>query len=269
NWDTEFSQDSLSIPADSSANFDMTVTGNITWDGQTGNFKVIARDVTDITIQAFTSVNVEVKDDIMPPQILNPTHSPDNPDADQQISIEITVGDMSDISSVQLSYFSCTPQACSPYFLIDMNHSDGSNIYTAEAYPVGLDHTDFHYRIIAIDSYGNENITEFYEIELEPVDDGGHTPEIETDTRPKWVGVVLLCGIAVAALVIVMTSRGKPKKEDEEPENDSGPEEVKITEEVQKPEIDKNAARARIQKAFDDGKITEAQYNHNMDKFRD
>ena len=88
----------------------------------------------------------------------------------------------------------------------------------------------------AIDSYGNENITEFYEIELEPVDDGGHTPEIETDTRPKWVGVVLLCGIAVAALVIVMTSRGKPKKEDEEPENLPENVEEEIEEEAEKKE---------------------------------
>ena len=40
-------------------------------------------------------------------------------------------------------------------------------------------------------------------------------------------------------------------------------------EEPLKSQIDKTAARTRIQKAFDEGKISEAQYNHNMDKFKD
>ncbi|MCK5397109.1 MAG: hypothetical protein KAJ33_02535, partial [Thermoplasmata archaeon] len=270
-WDTEFSQTSLSIPAESSVNFDLTVTGNITWDGQTGEFKIIARDVSDLTIQTYSTVVVEVKDDIAPPQIINPTHEPEVPDADQQISIEIMVGDMSEISSVQMSYFSCTPQACSPYFIVDMNNTDG-NTYTAEAYPLGLDHTDFHYRIIATDVYGNENITEFYEIELSPVDDGGHTPEIEIDTQPKWIGVVLLSGIAIAALVIVLTSReksSKPKKKDELPEEEKPMKEPAEPVQDSSPGIDKEAARARIQKAFNEGRLSEAQYNHNMEKFKD
>ena len=178
------------------------------------------------------------------------------------------IGDDSAIESVELSYFSCTPQACSPYFLIPMNTTDG-NTFTASAYPVGLDHTDFHYRIIATDSYGNENITVFYEIELEPEEGSDtHTPEVEVDTRPKWVGAILLLGIAIAALAIVMSSRNKPGKEDDEI-SDNCPAENEPVQEAPKPDIDNNAARARIQKAYDDGRITEAQYNHNMEKFKD
>lgn len=271
NWGAELSQTALNVPSDSSMTFDLTVTGNTTWNGQVGKFKVHAVDVTDPTIQTFTTIEVEVKDDITPPEIYNPTHEPPEPvPADQQIAIEVLVGDLSTLESVDLSYFSCTPQACSPYFLIPMNTTDG-NSYTAEAYPLGLDHTDFHYRIIATDSYGNENITEFYEIELEPVaGDDHHTGEVEIDTRPKWIGVVLLCGIAIAALAIVMTSRNKPGKEDDKVPEDCPTEvEAEPVQEAPKPEIDKNATRARIQKAFDEGRITEAQYNNNMEKFRD
>ncbi|MCK5398010.1 MAG: thioredoxin family protein, partial [Thermoplasmata archaeon] len=86
NWDTEFSQISLSIPAESSTSFDLAVTGNITWNGQTDKFKVHAIDVSDLTIQTYSTVEVDVKDDIAPPQIINPTYAPDHPDADQQIS---------------------------------------------------------------------------------------------------------------------------------------------------------------------------------------
>ncbi|MDD4308464.1 MAG: hypothetical protein PHU53_06625, partial [Thermoplasmata archaeon] len=212
-WSASLSAASVSVPALGNATFSLTVTGtNTTSADPIANFTVRARGVLDPTAQAYSRVQAEVKDDITPPMVLVPEISRDGPGADKFINITVTVGDNTGIQSVKLSYFSCTPEACSPYYTIEMNLTvPGGNEYMAGAYPVGLDHTDFHYKIIATDSYGNTVETSLYDVELEPVEEDDTLAEITE--KPKWVGVVLLVIFAVIAIIIALSGRQKREKQ--------------------------------------------------------
>ncbi len=202
NWDAELSVPTVSVPANGNATFGLGLAGNGTTSAdQPANFTVRARGVLDPTIQALSRVRVEVKNDITPPTVVTPTSSPELPRADQAITVTAVVGDSSEVESVRISYFSCTPEACSPYFIADMNLT-GGNTYTATVYPVANDHTDFHYRIIATDSHGNTVTTQLYDIELEPMH--------QDTSKPKWIGVVLLVAFAAIAIIVALASRGKP-----------------------------------------------------------
>jgi ferredoxin-type protein NapH len=205
NWSVELSVPAITIPANGNATFSLLVTGNGTSSTDpAAEFKVQARGTLDPTLQASSKVQVEVKDDITPPIVLTPVDSPDLPRADEAITVTVVVGDNTQVDSVQLSYFSCTPEACSPYYIVDMNLTSG-NRYNASVYPAALDHTSFHYRIIATDTYGNTQNTQLYDIVLEP----HHTARAET-TKPKWIGVVLLLAFAAIGIAIALSSRQKP-----------------------------------------------------------
>lgn len=210
-WNASLSTSSVSVPALGNMTFSLTVTGtNTTSADPIANFTVRARGVLDPTAQAYSRVQAEVKDDITPPIVLVPEISRDGPGADQLINITVTVGDNTGIQSVKLSYFSCTPEACSPYFTVDMNLTTaGGNEYLAGAYPVGLDHTDFHYKIIATDYYGNTIETSLYDVNLEPVEEDTAT---EITEEPKWIGVVLLVIFAVIAIIIALSGRERKEQ---------------------------------------------------------
>ncbi len=206
NWDAALSATSVSVPANGNATFGLRVKGNTTSSADPiANFTLRARGVLDITIRASSRVQVEVKDDIAPPVVVTPTSTPALPQADEAITVTAIVGDTSQVTSVQISYFSCTPEACSPYFIFDMNLTTG-NTYSASIYPIAHDHTDLHYRIIATDSYGNTMTTQLYNVTLVPVQ---HHAEVDT-SKPKWIGVVLLVVFAAIAVIVALISREKP-----------------------------------------------------------
>jgi ferredoxin len=209
NWDMDMSASSIYIQANGVATFTVTFTGNGTSAGELYNFTVRATGISDATIQASSRVQVAVKDDMTAPAIGTPQHSPTLPGAEELITITVDVTDASGIDSVKLSYFSCTPVACSPYYVVEMNLTTG-NTYSASVHPVADDHTDFHYRIIAQDSEGNTLATDLHDIELEPVE----TQTVDATARPKWMGAVVLVIIAIIAIIIALTSREKPKQKE-------------------------------------------------------
>lgn len=264
NWDARLSAQSITVPANGNATFALALTGNGTASTDpAANFTVEARNVLDPTMLARSKVQVEVKDDITPPVVISPEHSPEVPRADQLVNITVTVGDNTGVASVKVSYFSCTPEACSPYFMFDMNLTTG-NEYAASVRPIGTDHTDLHYKIIATDIYGNTVTTQLYDVELEPVE-AHHTDTTATE-KPKWIGVVVLVIFAVIAVIVALTGREKPGKPAPSPEAEGPTKEAKPEPPKQQ---DKSAARARIQKAYDEGRITKEQYDRNMEKFRE
>ena len=202
-WSAALSTQTVTIPAGGNASFMLRVTGSDTApEDAIAEFRIEARGISDPTLQAFSRVSVEVKDDIAPPVVVTPVDSPDLPRADEAVTVRVVVGDNTVVSSVRLSYFSCTPETCSPYFIVDMNlTSAGGNEYAASVYPVGHDHTDLHYRIIATDAYGNTMTTGLYDVELEPVEHYADT------TKPKWMGVIVLCVFALIAVAVALSSR--------------------------------------------------------------
>jgi ferredoxin len=216
NWAAELSASSIYIAGSGSSSFTVTFTGNGTSASDPlYDFIVKAKGVADATIQASSMVQVDVKDDITPPTIGALADSPALPRAHQQINVSVTVTDASGLESVKLSYFSCTPEACSPYFIVDMNlTSPGGNEYTASVYPIGQDHTDLHYRIIATDLHGNTMTTVLHDVELEPVE---HYAAADT-TKPKWMGVVVLCVFALIAVAVALSSREKQQRKDRRPD---------------------------------------------------
>jgi hypothetical protein len=205
-WDADTSASSIFIPGNGAVMFTAILSGDGTAAGDPiYNFTVRATAIADATIQASTRLQVVVKSDIAPPTIGTPVSEPAHPRADEPITVTVSVTDPSGIDSVRLSYFSCTAEACSPYFIVDMNlTSDGT--YSASVLAVGTDHTDLHYRFIVEDTEGNVLVTSLYDIELEPQDGG--TQEIVE--RPKWIGVVLLLVFAVAAVLIALSGRNRP-----------------------------------------------------------
>jgi hypothetical protein len=261
NWDASLSATSLTVPAGGEATFTLTLTGNGTSSADpVAEFTAIASGTLDPTVQARSRVQVQVKDDIAPPVVLDPEHSPAVPRADQLVNVTVTVGDNSGVASVRISYFSCTPEACSPYFMFDMNLTAG-NEYATSIRPIGHDHTDLHYRIIATDVHGNELVTGLYDVELEPVEH--HAAEADT-AKPKWIGVVLLVVFAAIAVAVALRGRGNPPNEDK-PAGGAGDAAA-----PSKPGVpDRAVSRARIQKAYDEGRITKDQYERNMEKFKD
>ncbi len=211
-WDADMSANSVYIQGGGSTTFTVALTGNGTAAGQTCNFTVRATDIADPTIQASSRVQVVVKSDITPPTVALPQSAPALPSADEEITITVDVSDLSGVESVKISYFSCTEEACSASYVVDMNlTSEGT--YTVSVFPVADDHTDFHYKIIAQDTDGNTVTTDLYDIILEPVETG----TADVAEKPKWIGVVLLVAFAVIAVLIAISSRDKPSKPEERP----------------------------------------------------
>ncbi len=208
NWDADLSASSIYIQGGSSVVLTASFTGNGTMAGDPiYNFTVRATGVSDATIQASSSVQVVVKSDITPPNIATPQSAPALPRADEPISITVDVTDTSGLASVKLSYFSCTEEACSASYVIDMNLTSGDT-YSASVYPIADDHTDFHYKIIAEDVEGNTVTTALNDVELEPVEQ-----HIEETAKPKWIGVIVLLFFAVIAILVALASREKPPEE--------------------------------------------------------
>lgn|GEM_PF-461228 len=217
NWVGETSASSMYIPGNGTGIFTITMTGNGTSAADPMyNFTARAWTVLDPTVRASTRVQVDVRDDIVPPTVQTPVSTPAEPDADELITINVEIEDASGIEHVRLSYFSCTPVACSPYYTVEMNLTvDG--VYAASVYPVAHDHTDFHYSIIAEDVHGNILETSLQDIELEPVVHHAET------VKPKWLGVVLLIVFAAIAILVAISSREKrPEEKTPVPEEENG-----------------------------------------------
>jgi ribonucleotide reductase alpha subunit len=203
----------LTIPADANGTgdnyrtFDITTTGVGTMDGNVQSFIVESEDVTDPTLSTSVGVLVEVKDDIMPPVILEPTYTSASildgelTKADEQISISVTVGDNVDIESVVLEYYSCDDFVCSPTSTVEMEPLGNVYVPVEIITPVELFHNIFHYWVIAEDSSGNINRTIEYNITIEPVQEPTDVEEGTTSAFNIYgIGLVLIFAMVAIGL---------------------------------------------------------------------
>jgi ferredoxin len=214
NLTVNFSQTSLTIPAYSNQTFDITTTGTGTVDGDVLSFIVEAEDVTDPTLSTSKGLLVEVKDDITPPVILEPTHTSSSildgelTKADEQISISVTVGDNVDLESVVMEYYSCDDFVCSPTLRIEMEPQGNVYVPVEIITAMELHHNILHYWIIAEDTSANINRTIEYDITIEPVQEPADAEEGTTSVFNTYgIGFILIFAMVAIGLNLTRMRR--------------------------------------------------------------
>ncbi|MBI5000020.1 MAG: 4Fe-4S binding protein [Euryarchaeota archaeon] len=200
NWSSSVSARAISIPANGTATVTFDFAGTNTSAGDSATFEVAARGVGDPTLYATASPRAVVRNDVLPPIVTQPS-SPQTARADEGVRIGVVVGDNTAVRSVKLSYFSCNDNQCSATYTVNMTLE--GNEYIANVTPLGLDHNIMHYKITADDYEDNANVTDWYDVELEPV-------LVETEEAPITTYVIIAmfsAAIVVAAGVILANRR--------------------------------------------------------------
>lgn len=193
NWQADVSPAIIDLPASGSSTFWINVTAAGAAFGDEADIEVTSRGTVDTTLYAASALKAIVRSDVLAPEILQPEHSPAIADADQDISVYVVVGDNAGLGSVQISYFSCNDLACSATYILNMTQE--GNAFTANFTPLGLDHNILHYKIIAEDTSGNQNITQWFDVELVPV--------IESEGMPIWLIVAALLSVCLAVVLAI------------------------------------------------------------------
>lgn len=193
NWQADVSPSIIDLPASGSATFWINTTASGAVLGDEADIEITARGTTDTTLYAASALKVMVRSDVLAPEILQPEHSPAIADADQEISVSVVVGDNTGLASVSISYFSCNDLACSATYTLNMTQQ--GNAFTANFTPLGLDHNILHYKIIAEDTFGNQNVTQWFDVELVPV--------TASEGTPVWLIVAALLSVCLAIVLAI------------------------------------------------------------------
>jgi thiol-disulfide isomerase/thioredoxin len=201
-WVVSFSPQSFTVIGGASYN----VTGDISCDdtsvGDVSEVRVLARGVSDMTLFASGVVKVETKSDVLPPVIVL-ARLPSQPMAlGETTVVRATVGDDNGLSSVKISWYSCTETTCSAVVVEEMK-LDG-NEYAAEIAVLRSGDTVIHYRIVAEDLEGNQNATVMFDIEVE-----ADAPEAQGGGPPMELGLLIFVVAVIVAFCLIAIGKRK------------------------------------------------------------
>ena len=194
----------LAIAGDGSAKATVTMTGSNTTVGDAAEIRIVVKGAIDPTLFASGLVAVEVKADVLAPSIVLRPLGDIVLEGTENVTIRAAVGDDTDLSSVKISWYSCTDTTCSAIVTKEME-LDG-NEYAAVISALREGDIVVHYRIIAEDLDGNVNGTEMLDIDVEPL---GTVETVEGSVPQPELGLLVMACALVAAFCLIAAGRRK------------------------------------------------------------
>jgi len=202
-WTGTISPSSLTLAGNGSRELTVVFSGVNTTDGDLSELRVVVKGASDPTLYATGKISVEVKSDVLAPAIVTPSLANHKLDGMENVTVTAVVGDDTDVSSVKISWYSCTETTCSVIVTKEMT-MDG-NGYFANISAMRDGDVVIHYRIIASDPEGNVNMTAMMDIDVEPT----APAETEGGVPPPELGLLVMAIALIVSFCLIAAGRRK------------------------------------------------------------